>query len=376
MTPHLPLAPYHVRSDGTIVDAAGASFFAFGFYTDNHETAAIKADIATVGAGGFNLMFVEPYDLSAIAEILDAAANYPALRMIWDPIKGAAGGNLPQIYNLIPTTRQKTALFSYALADDVHSGSPLSGWPASLDDVKMLNDAFHMRDLDHPTFVALGNGPNTVFDVQRFDISGQEIYPVNGGSPIRLVYESTLSCVTQAAQYTLSPWTLPQTSQLAGGDEKREPTAAEYRNMLYQSIAAGAKGIANYSFSIGGPLNTRSPAVWAEAVADATELRTIAPFLTDGKLTRQDLGDGLYASIWEREHSLLVVVVHAGHYGTTKNPNDNAPDTRTVNIALPPGIAGAATPAFAGRSAGMTIVDGKLKGSIELLGVHAYTIAK
>jgi hypothetical protein len=253
---------YQIRTDGTVVNSQGDSFFGYGFYSDSDTLSEIKADMSVIGQAGFNMMFVEPHDNNEILALLDEAEKYPNLRLIWSSIKGAGGENLPQIYSIIPTIRQKKSLFAYGIGDDIHSGTPLAGWPATLDDVLMMQNEFKSRDPDHVTFVALGNGSNNVFDVQRFDIGGQEIYPINGGSKISLVYETTLSCVNQAAQYPLSPWTIMQTFNLGENSSQRNPNAKEYYNMLYQGIVAGAKGLIGYSFSVGGSLNTRSPDVW------------------------------------------------------------------------------------------------------------------
>jgi Carbohydrate binding module (family 6) len=366
---------YHVRTDGTIVDGRGAAFFGYGFFTNHHQTADIKNDINIIGAAGFNVLFVEPNDNAGIVELLDEAAKYPKLRIVWSSIKGAGGSNLPQIYGLMPNIADKSALLAYGIADDVHSGSPLGGWPASLDDVLMLHNEFKQRDPKHLTFAALGNGPDKVFDTQRFDIAGQEIYPVNGGSPINLVYEYTQSCVNQAAPYPLSPWTLTQTFNW-GGANQRDVNASEYYNMIYQSVVGGAKGLMNFTFverETDEPLNTRVPAVWQESIATIGEIAAIATFLTDGQFTKYDLGDGLYAATWELGGSGLAIISHAGRYGTTLDPRQNSPDTRNVSLPLPAGFVGPAMSPFIGRPTGMTVIDGKLTGSVSLLDVHIYT---
>ena len=367
---------YDVRPDGSVIDRQGEGFFGYGFYSDNHTLTGLKADMAVIGSAGFNIMVVLPDDNEHIIPLLDAADAYPGLRLIWGSNKGAGGQNLPRIYELMSIMRQRRALFGHQIGDDVHSGSPMNGWPASLTDVAMLHREFTTRDPDHPTFIALGSGPDTVFDQQRCSIAGQEIYPVNGGSMLRLVYESSRSCISQAAPFPLSPWTIIQTFNWATNSQQREPTAPEYRNMLYQSLAAGAKGIIGYSFSIGGRLDQRNPAVWQEAVAGVAELRQLTPYLLNGKLVRTELGDGLYAATWELPDSVVAMVVHAGHYGTALDPASNSPDPRSVDLPLPAGAIGPAQSMFAGRPSGMTWVNGRLQGQIGLLDVHCYRFNK
>ena len=367
---------YDVRPDGSVIDRQGEGFFGYGFYSDNHTLAGLKADMAVIGSAGFNIMVVLPDDNEHIIPLLDAADAYPGLRLIWGSNKGAGGQNLPRIYELMSIIRQRRALFGHQIGDDVHSGSPLNGWPATLDDVAMLHREFTTRDPDHPTFIALGSGPDTVFDQQRCSIAGQEIYPVNGGSKLRLVYESSRSCISQAAPFPLSPWTIIQTFNWATNPQQREPTAPEYRNMLYQSLAAGAKGITGYSFSLGGRLDQRNPALWQEAVAGVDELRQLTPYLLTGKFVRTELGDGLYAATWELPDSVVAMVVHAGHYGTALDPASNSPDPRSVDLPLPAGAIGPAQSMFAGRPAGMTWVNGRLQGQVGLLDVHCYRFNK
>ena len=102
----------------------------------------------------------------------------------------------------------------------------------------------------------------------------------------------------------------------------------------------------------------------------------IKSFLTDGNFKKTELGIGLYAATWEYQNQVLAIVVHSGNYGSYFDPSTNTDDLRNVSLPLPAGTLGNVQAAFVNRPTGMTIVNGKLEGKINLLDVHAYIIDK
>lgn len=265
----------------------------------------------------------------------------------------------------------------YNIADDMQD-SGMVGYPSNVGDVQELHDDLKSYDTKHITVVAFGgsSGQTNVFARRRFDASAEEIYPVNGGSEINLVYKSALGVVKNCEIWKQSPWVALQTFNWAENANQRMPTFGEYYNMLYQSIVAGAKGLLLYSYHVGNNGCDSDPLLWNGIKNTPVEIDKISTFLTDGKLTRTELGIGLYAATWENNNQILAIVVNAGKYKSYFNPNNNLADTRNVSLSLPPDIVTNAVPAFANRPATMSLVNGKLEGKIKLLEVQAYIFNK
>ncbi|MDD5674362.1 MAG: hypothetical protein PHC61_09370, partial [Chitinivibrionales bacterium] len=352
----------------------GKPFFAHGFFVEA-DTPAMANQVRTIGEAGFNLAFVLQRWFNGACDAAFTEAQNHGVNLIYAPSLNPSMG-VPY-HTIIDGVKNKPALFGYAICDDMHDAMQAGGYPSTVDDVKALYDDFTIYDPNHLTFVALGAGSwdNLCFSQKRFNVPAAEIYPVNGGSPINLVYSTTVQEVSLAAQWRQSPWVCVQTFNWATNANQRMPTPAEYYNMLYQSITAGAKGIIYYTFKTGSTtLASTDTNLWNETKKAALEITRISSFLTSGKMTATILGTGLYAATWTYNDSALAIVVNAGNYCSYLDTSLNAADTRTVSISLPAGVVGPANSLFPGRPSGMTYSNGKLTGSINLLGVHIYVL--
>lgn len=330
----------------------------------------ILRQLRVMGEAGFTVAHVEAIDPPP--QLFDEAERL-GVRLIFAPTKAAVCTQGPSaLHAMMDRIKDEPSLLAYNLADDLHDG-PLVGCPRNVDDVSAMYDNYKTRDPSRSFFVALGNGPfsDTVFTKKRFDIPAVEIYPINGGSPIRLVYESVLETVTLAAPWDQSPWVILQTFNW-GGPQQRYPTPAEYANMMYQSLVAGARGTINYTFR---SLETQ-PQLLAAVKGLVPELKRLSRFLVNGKFTRTALGSGLYGATWEDGQEVLAIVVNAGNYGSHLDPKMNPPSTRQVSLPLPAGATGPAVAPLPGRPAVMTVSGGRLVGSIDLLGVAVNIVPK
>ena len=364
---------FSVRNDGVIL-RNGQSFFPYGFYTDEkYDKQAMLNHVNTTGKSGFNVIHLERLDNDALTEIFNAAqANKQYI--IYGPYKAI---KLPALHAVYDKIKNQPSLMGYNIADDMQDGV-MVGYPSNVADVQELHDDLKNYDPKHITVVALGGsgGQTDVFSTRRFDASAEEIYPVNGGSEINMVYKSALGVVKNCEQWKQSPWLALQTFNWAENADQRMPTFGEYYNMLYQSIVAGAKGLLLYSYHVGGNGCDSDPFLWNGIKTTPVEIDKISAFLTDGKLTRTELGAGLYAATWENNEQVLAIVVNAGKYKSYFNPDNNVADTRNVSLSLPLGIVSNAVPAFDNRPATMSLVNGKLEGKIKLLEVQAYIFNK
>src|ERR1043165_6797208 len=365
----------------------GEAIFPHGFYVEErYDLAKIQNQVRTIGQAGFNLAYIQP-DADYVSDAVFAEAQSRGLYLIYCPaLRPRLTGNVAAMHPVIGSVKGKPALLGYSLGDDVNDSQNYPWYPRTIAVLSTLYADVSSYDPAHLNYVALGGGAwgGATFTAKRFDAPANEVYPINGGSPISLVYSDTANLVAKAAPWRQSPWTVVQTFNWAQNPDQRMPTPGEYYNMLYQAIAAGAKGIIYYSYQAGSAtLPQVAPALWSEATRAAVEIRRLAPYLTKGRMSRQTLGTGLFATTWTHDDSVLVVVAHAGDYRSyaapTRNPAAHPPrnpaDTRTASIDLPTGTVGPATSPFSGRPTGMTVTGGKLTGTIRLLEVQVYLLS-
>src|SRR5207244_947641 len=117
---------------------------------------------------------------------------------------------------------------------------------------------------------------------KRTDTYGLETYPVNGGSPLSLVYTSISQAVQAAAKFQQSPYANLQTFNWAQNSTQRAPTFAEYYNMAYQAIVAGAKGIINYPFYDSTTYLPNYTELWAGLQTMPAEINQLQDFFLNG----------------------------------------------------------------------------------------------
>ncbi len=367
---------FTVRLDGTILKS-GQLFFPYGFYTNEHnDKPSMFNHVSITGKAGFNIMILEPYNNDSLVAIFNEAKNNGQY-IIYNPTKYI---QLPGLHAIYDKVKNQPNLFGYNIGDDVNDGA-MTGYPANVNDVKILYDDLKVYDTKHLCQVALGNGAGRieVFSEKRFDAGAEEMYPINGGSRINLVYSAAADVVSRSATWKQSPWIVLQTFNWNTNPTQRMPTPKEYYNMLYQSITAGVKGVILYTYHSGNTGCDSDIIFWNAIKHTAPEINQISPFLTNGLITKTDLGNGLYAATWELDNKVLAIVAHAGNYSSNFDPATNPPDTRNISLPLPAGTVGPATPAFlcnTGSSAGMSFLNGNLTGPIKLLDVHAYIFDK
>jgi hypothetical protein len=92
----------------------------------------------------------------------------------------------------------------------------------------------------------------------------------------------------------------------------RWPTNREVRNMTYQALIAGVKGILYYAFYDGETDLNNHPSLWNELSTIADEIRVIEPFLLHGDRTRLNTGNAeVFSAVWSLESSSIVVIANA-----------------------------------------------------------------
>ena len=266
------------------VEIDGKPFFPFGFYHVTHAgtEANLYNTLNLVSSAGFNTLHagtVYPIDHG---RFLDTAAQQ-GVRVITE------FGNSPEkLTQLITNYGGKPAVLGWNVADDVDDGTKTH------DQVLALYNQAKTSDPRHLPYISGFHtpnqpGPGGVTIVTFMDVTnllGMQRYPISYG-PVRIVWQANAGIVDAAR-----PRGLPVIANLQAfnwndsTNGNRFPTPAEGRNMTYQAIAAGVKGIIYYTFFDGGNyLPTGSPPLWAELKALVPEVNVLAPALLSGQMT-------------------------------------------------------------------------------------------
>lgn len=345
-----------IRADGTnMVD--GKPFFPFGFY---HVSWTSTADnrinhLRDIAAGGFNTIhasFRKDDKFDDYEKFLDEAEKL--------------GINVLTEFELVPIVdpievvnkfKDKPVILGWSIADDVDSYK--DGFiPKQILD---LHCKFKNADPAHITYVSGSKEKRISEFINTADAIGVQAYPVGENLPLNSV-KHMISIARGAA---------PKNRLIIGNVQAfrwdREgapvPTFAEIRNMTYQTLLAGAKGILYYTYFDGAWSLPEHPELWEQLKSLVPEIKEISPILLEGDLKEIDLGvENVYAGIWVSKDQALAAIVN-----TSYNKNEK------VAMELPVGFT-SAEPMFANRSSGMIVKDGKLSGSIEPLEVHIYSL--
>lgn len=285
----------------------GRPFFPLGIYHTTHFRSAKDRrlkDLETIADLGFNMIHtpIAPDDRA----LLDRAAElglYVAVEF---------NGDSNEILSLFSDHSAVSFLTAF---DDVdqreipgiqrYSPEHVRETSASL---KNVNE-FTRKKL---TYISGGYPKRTPAYVGSADLIAQQAYPIPSepASSILTSYLKPISAAT--AQQGTSFISNLQTFGWDG--EARYPSAAELRNMTYQSLIAGTNGIIYYTFydSV-TDLNTK-PDLLAELKKLIGEMKDILPFLTEGKRTVLVNGKNeFYAARWDLNDRALIIAANSSY---------------------------------------------------------------
>ncbi|MGL5061792.1 MAG: hypothetical protein ACRC62_17625 [Microcoleus sp.] len=350
---------FYIRADGTtMVD--GQPFFPFGLYQASWESPNDNPieHIRQIAAGGFNIVHASAITLDKYEKFLDEAHRL-GIYVISRPDFN--------ILTLVNAFKRKPAVIGWNLADDVDNGK------RTPEQVLKSHAQVKAADPNHVTYVT-----GYTNQIGRFancsDILAIQTYPVREGKPdLGSTYSLVSLAHNAAVKYNKAVYVNVQafdwaTAKLDKYKNARPPTADEVRNMTYQAILAGAKGIIYYSYHYRGYGGWHLPdnlELWEGMKSLVPEIKQLSPMFLDGSLTKINTRTrDLFAGIWELKGQVVAAAINTSY----DRPQE-------VAIALPTG-AKSARPIFPNRASGMFVKDGKLFGSIKPLEVHIYQIEK
>ena len=146
-----------------------------------------------------------------------------------------------------------------------HKDHPaLLGWyccdEMSISFIPKIEERYEMLkalDPEHPVWIVLDRPQNIRRYIRCFDAVGSDPYPIGamGADYNRTEMTGEWTATTKEQTYGLKPvWEVPQAMSWGWyrapeqGREYRYPTEREFRNMTWQSVAAGANGLVYYCF--------------------------------------------------------------------------------------------------------------------------------
>lgn len=345
-----------IRVDGTtVIDKK--PFFPFGFYHVSWESTAQerKSALRDIAAAGFNTIHASATNLEDYGEFLDEAERLGVYVLTEQNSIG--------LLNLINAFKQKPAVLGWSIADDVENGK----W--SVDDLFKSYQQAKTADPNHITYISGYSNKLKQF-ANCSDVIARQSYPIKWRKPEELprTYSDISNARAAAAKFNRSTYANLQTYNWdlhpsKKYDGSQAPTFQEVRNMTYQALLAGTKGILFYTYHDEVWHLPDNPDLWDGVKSLVPELKSISPLLLDGEFQKIDTKmSNIVAGIWRRENQAVAVVV-----------NSNYGKPREVVLELPIAVREARS-MFQNRPAGMAVKEGKLFGSIDPLDVHVYRL--
>ncbi|MEW6751522.1 MAG: hypothetical protein AB1505_11175 [Candidatus Latescibacterota bacterium] len=290
-----------------------------------------------------------------VASLMDsaAAAGVGVLLELTHLIRGRQTPDHAAIQTTVERYRRHPALLVWYIVDEPAD--------AAVPAARLEGICRRIRELDpyHPVYL-VNNRPHTYGEyAAASDIVAVDVYPVPL-QPLTRVQE----CVEQARWACLDSKPVWLVAQAFGGVEHwpRPPTPAELRNMVFQGLVRGARGVLFYRLCGEGERRIQPMPLWREVQALAGQLSELAPVLLAQDEPRcPDVGQGIEAALWvhRQEHYLLAVNV-------TPSPRP----LRLPLLDLPPmaraeALTGGPTPRLAA---------GRLEVEMAPLGAHLYRL--
>ncbi len=240
------------RNGRTIVD--GKAFLPLGVYTQSgyQDFDTFMKDVELLKISGINTVLsysaldrrkmdaLHAAGLKAVFSVKDAFSS------VWycpGEIK-SIHDEVPYIGKVVNRWKNHPALLAWYVNDELT--------PAVLDSHRMHYDAINRLDFNHPSWNLHCVPSETTEYINCADIIGCDSYPVPK-LPIRTVYDDMKKTV-DFIRNSRSLWAVVLISNEGG----RTPTTGELRNMSYQSLCAGAKGLFFYAMHRLGHDKTRS----------------------------------------------------------------------------------------------------------------------
>jgi hypothetical protein len=350
-----------IRADGTTM-VNHKPFFPFGFYHVSWETTAQhRMDaLRDLAAAGFNTIHASATNLNDYGEFLDEATRLGVYVLTEQ--------NKVGLVNLVKAFNKKTAVLGWSIADDVDSGD------FTPNDVLESHHQAKTIAPNHLTYVSGGSRKIEHF-TNCSDIIAMQAYPLilGNGRELSIVYRKILftkeyvAKISHKAVYAnlqTFDWAVEKPENPKYKQGTRAPTFEEVRNMTYQSILAGAKGIIYYTYHDEvWHLPSAKPELWKKMKSLVPEIKAISSFVLNGEFKKIQAGENnILAGSWQLGKEALAIVINTSF--------DRESD---VAIELPGSIL-QSNSMFTDYTGSMSFKNGKLSGLIKPVEVQVYRL--
>jgi len=336
-----------IRDDGTLI-VAGEPVFPFGYYHVSWASSDAERSNALneIAEAGFNTMYaaIDTDDDEFIAQA-EQQGVYIITEFNEDPI------------SVIERYEDRSIIISWLTFDDVDNGT------RSEEEVSAFYESVKAADsYRRPVMISCGYPDRCGRFMPYADVVGFQSYPVPAEE---LIATSTvLNGIRDDVLRTNTPiWA---TLQAFAWADSRPPTPTEIRNMTYQALIAGSKGILYYTYLDPNWDIEAHPRVFQGTADLVPEIEELKAVLLEGDRTELDTESPyLYAAAWSHGPHVYVIVA-----------NTSSEYSFSTSLALPEQVKGTARPLFEDRPAGFVYQDGKLSGTVEPDAVHVYVLDK
>ncbi len=343
-----------IRADGTTL-IQGQPFFPFGFYDVSWESTGLELrnDLEQIADAGFNTIHASATNLDEYGKFLDLAAE---LNVYVLSERGVDRSSLINAY------KDKPAVLGWSIADDVED-------ELTPEEVFEVHNQVKSIDPNHITY--LSGYTSTVGEYANCaDVIAVQSYPIPSDKT-NLALDSTFDIVSTAESAVPTNGGLYTNVQAFAWSEaaregyggSRPPTFQEVRNMTYQALMAGAKGIIYYTFYDTDWKLSENPDLWDGMKTLVPEIEQLTPALLDGSFTSFLTGvQHIFGGLWTYNNDAYVVLL---------NTSDIAKD---ISVTLPVEGTGSAEALFENRPSGLIYEAGNLTGTIQPKDVHVYKL--
>jgi len=334
----------------TIVN--GKLFFPFGFYYIYSEPKVqdLIKDMREIAAAGFNTIHASANEVKSYEQFLNEAARLGIYVLSEQGIG---------LLNMINSFKQKPAVLGWNIADDVDNGKLVP------QEVLKFHQQAKLADPHHITYISGYSNKIKEFG-NCADVVAMQSYPIgNGEEEISVTYDRVSLTRDAVSPYAKAVYANVQAfawSNKKQGESRpiRVPTFDEVRNMTYQALLAGAKGIIYYTYHDEDWHLSSYPALWTGMKTLVPEIKAISSLVLNGVLNIIEVGvEKVVAGMWIDRNQALIMIINRSY------------DRQEVSIAIP-GNFSKVRPIFQNRPATLVLNANRLSGFLKPLDVVVY----
>lgn len=303
-----------LRFDGTTL-VNGKPFFPFGFYHVSWNLApgerrkALR-DIAVAGFNTIHASIKGVDDFDNYEQFSDEAGQLGVYVM---SEFSTSSSNLAKTVNKF---KQKPTILGWSIVDDIDNGR------LSANQVLTIHQQVKAADPQHITYVS-GYSNRIEKFAYCSDVMAMQSYPIKVGNSQEL--GSTYSTISNVRKHKTNGaiyanlqtfnWAAEEPENPRYRQGTRAPNFEEVRNMTYQAILGGAKGIIYYTYQDSDwYLPSAHPELWQKMKSLVPEMNSISSLFLNGYFKKFDLGEeNILAGIWQEGKEALVVVINTSY---------------------------------------------------------------